>query len=110
MTAAAPSESEHVALAEVIDELCFLRQVKGFLTPPIDHNIVIGEDYEGAVKMATNRFSSGRTRHVDVKRHIVHDVVESHGLVLQFSVAGKNDIQGDLVPVRYDGTSAALST
>ena len=27
--------------------------------------------------MATNRFSSRRTRHVDVKHHIVRDVVES---------------------------------
>ena len=27
--------------------------------------------------MATNRFSSRRTRHVDVKHHIVRDAVES---------------------------------
>ena len=33
-----------------------------------------------------------------------------HGFVLQFAVAGKNDIQGGLVPVRYGGASAELST
>ena len=44
MTAAALSESEYVTLAEVVNELRFLRPVKGFLTPPIDDNIIIRED------------------------------------------------------------------
>ena len=43
VTAAASSESEYVALAEVVNEIRFLRQVKGFLTPPIDDNIIIRE-------------------------------------------------------------------
>ena len=107
VTAAASSESEYVVLAEVVDELRFLRRVKGFLTPPIDHNIVIREDDEEAIKMATNRFSSRRTRHLDVKRHIVRDVVESHGLVLQFSVAGKNDIQD--FGITYGGTPGSCT-
>ena len=64
------------ALAEVINELRFLPQVKGFLTPLID-NTIIREDNEGAIKMATNRFSSRRTRYVDVKHHVVRDAVES---------------------------------
>ena len=47
------------------------------MTPLIDDNIIIREDNDGAIKMATNRFSSRRTRHVDVKRHIVRDAVKS---------------------------------
>ena len=77
VTAAASSESENVALAEVVNELRFLRQVKDFLTPPIDGNIVVRKYNEGAVKMATSHFSSRRTRHVDMKHHIVRDAVES---------------------------------
>ena len=49
VTAAASSESEYVALAEVVNELRFLRQVRGFLTQPIDDNIVVREDNEGAI-------------------------------------------------------------
>ena len=77
MTATASSGSKYKALAEVVIELRFLRQVKGFLTPPIDDNIMIREDNERAIKMATNRFSSRRTRHVDVKHHIVRDAVDN---------------------------------
>ena len=77
VTATASSESEYVELAEVVNELSFLRHVKGFLTPPIDDNNIIGEDNERAIKIATNRYSSRCTRHVDVKHHIVRDAVES---------------------------------
>ena len=76
VTAAATSESEYVALAEVVNELRFLRQVKAFMMPPLDLNIYIHEDNEGAIKMASNRFSSRRTRHVDIKHHVVRDAVD----------------------------------
>ena len=75
-TAAASSEAEYVALSEIVNEIRFLRQVKEFMAPPIDTDIQIHEDNEGAIKMAKNRFSSKRTRHVDVKHHIVRDTVE----------------------------------
>ena len=74
--AASSSESENVALAEVINGLRFLRQVKGFLTPSIDDNIVVREDNEGAIKMVTNRLSSRHTRYVDVKHHHVNSGVQ----------------------------------
>ena len=89
MTAAASSESEYVALAEVVNELRLLRQVKGFLTPPIDDNIIIREDNEGAIKMATNHFSSRRMRHVDVKRHNIRDAVESGIVRIHYVKSGE---------------------
>ena len=89
MTAAASSESEYVALAEAVNMLCFLRQVKGFLTPPIDDNIITREDNKGAIKMAANRFSSRRARHVDVKHHIVRDAVESGIVRIHYVKSGE---------------------
>ena len=77
VAAAASSESVYVALAEVGNELRFLRKVKGFLALATDDNITIWKDNEGAIKMATNRFSRRRTRHVDVKNHTARDAVES---------------------------------
>ena len=89
VTAAASSESEYVALAEVVNELRFLRHVKGLLTSPIDDNIVVREDNEGAIKMATNRFSSRRTRHVDVKYHIVRDAMKSGVVQIHYVRSGE---------------------
>ena len=89
MTVTALSEPAYVALAEVVNELRFLRLVKGFLTPPIDDNIIIREDNEGAIKMATNRSSSRRTRHVDVKHYIVRDTVESGIVRIHYVKSGE---------------------
>ena len=89
VAAAASSESEYVALSEFVNELRFLRQVKGFLTPPNDDNVIIREYNEGAIKMATNCFRSRRTRHVDVKRHIVRDTVESGILRIYYVKSGE---------------------
>ena len=58
MNAAASSESEYVALADVVNELRFLRQVIGFFTPPID-DIIIREDKEEAIKRATTVSAAG---------------------------------------------------
>ena len=88
VTTAASSESEYVALAEVVNQLRFLRQAKGFLTPPIDDHIMIREDNEGAIKIATNGFSSRRTRHVDVKHHIVRDAVDSGMVRIHYVKSG----------------------
>ena len=52
ITATATSELEYVTLAEIVNELRFLRQVKAFMVPPIDYNIRVHEDNEGAIKMA----------------------------------------------------------
>ena len=38
------------------------------------------EDNQGAMKMANNKHSRRRTRHIDVKHHIVRDAAEE-GLV-----------------------------
>ena len=46
------------------------------MIPPIDTRILIHEDNEGAVKMAKTRFSSRRTRHVDMKHHVIRNVID----------------------------------
>ena len=63
--------------------------MKGFLTPPIDDNITIREDDEGAIKMATDRFNSRHTKHVDVKYHIVRDGVENGMVRMHYAKSGK---------------------
>ena len=62
------------------NKLRFFRQVKGFLTPLIDDNIVIREDNEGTIKMA---------RHVDVKHSIVRDTVERGVVRIHYVKSGE---------------------
>ena len=78
------------------NEVIFLRQAKDFLPSPIDDNIIIRGDNERATKMTTNRFSSRRTRHVDVKHHIVRDAVESGVVQTHYVKSGEQQHNGVL--------------
>ena len=91
-----------MALAKVVTELRFLRQGKSFSAPPTADNIMIREDNEGAIKMAINRFSSRRTRHVDVKHHIVRDAVES--VVVRIHYVKSGEQHADMLTKRWTST------
>ena len=96
VTASASSESEYVALAEILNETKFLLQVQEFIMPTLRScTISIMEDNQGAIKMANNKYSSRRTRHIDVKHHIVRDAVEE-GLVRIVYVRGEEQHAGIL--------------
>ena len=70
-----------MALAEIVNETKFLHQVQEFIMPTLRScTISIMEDNQGAIKMTNNKHSSRRTRHIDVKHHIVRDAVEK-GLI-----------------------------
>ena len=58
--------------AEVVKKVIFLRQVQEFMEPSMRvgaRNVF--EDNEGAIKLATNKHASRRTKHIDVKHHLV---------------------------------------
>ena len=103
ITATATSESEYVALAEIVFELRFLRQVKTFMVPPIDYNIRVHEDNEGAIKMADNRFSSRRRRHIDVKHHMVRDAVD--GGIIRVEYVKSRELHAEVLTKAIDAKS-----
>ena len=70
-----------MALPEIVNVTKFLRQMQEFTMSTLGScTISIMEDNQGAIKMANNRHSSRRTRHIDDKLYIVRDAVED-GLV-----------------------------
>ena len=103
ITATATSESEYVAQAEIVNELRFLRQVKAFMVPPIEYNIHVHEDSEGAIKMSENRFSSRRTIHIDVKHHMVRDAVD--GGIIRVEYVKSREQHADVLTKAIDAKS-----
>lgn len=50
--------------------------MQGFILPELkSYAITIREDSKGAIKLANNKYSSCRTRHIEVKHHIVLDTI-----------------------------------
>ena len=78
VTASGTSEAENVALSQVVKEVLFLRQVQEFMEPSMRVGAVnVFEDNEGAIKLATNKHASRRTKHIDAKRHLVRDASDA---------------------------------
>ena len=78
VTASGTSEAEYVALSEVVKEVLFLRQVQEFMEPSMRVGAVnVFEDNEGAIKLATNKHASRRTKDINVKHHLVRDASDA---------------------------------
>ena len=78
VTASGTSEAEYVALSEVVKEVLFLRQVQKFMKPSMRVGAVnVFEDNEGAIKLATKKHASRRTKYIDVKHHLVRDASDA---------------------------------
>ena len=66
-----------MAMSEIVKEVLFLRQVQAFIMPALESNPVdIVEDNHGVLKIASNRHSSKRTRHIDIKHYLIRDAVD----------------------------------
>ena len=78
VTASGTSEAEYVALSELVKEVLFLRQVQEFMEPSMKVGAMnVFDDNEGTIKLATNKHASRRTKHIDVKHHLVRDASDA---------------------------------
>ena len=78
MTASGTSEAEYVSLSEVVKEVICLRQVHEFMEPSMRVGAVnVFENNERAIKLATNKHASHRSKHIVVKHHLVRDASDA---------------------------------
>ena len=78
VTASGTSEAEYVALSEVVKKVLFLRQVQEFMELSMRiEGVNVFEYNEGAIKLATNQHASRRTKHIDLKHHLVKDASDA---------------------------------
>ena len=69
------TEAEYVALADVIKEVLFLRQVWRFMLPDAGMSCIpVFEDNEGAVQLARNPITNSNSKHIDARHHFVGDL------------------------------------
>ena len=89
VTASGTSEAEYVALSKVVKEVLFLRQVQEFMEPSMGVGAVnVLEDNEGAIKLATNKHASRRTKHIDVKYHQARDASDARKVRVTYVRSG----------------------
>ena len=80
------SEAEYVAMAQGAKTALFTKAVLDFLQPELaNETIYLFEDNQGAIAIAENPISGGRTKHIDVRYHFTGELVERKVLNIQYT-------------------------
>ena len=78
------SEAEYVGMGDGVKEALFVNGLLVFLRPS-DKNgeIQLLEDNEGAIALAENPLSSGNSKHIDIKHHVLRSLTEDGVLAIK---------------------------
>ena len=80
------SEAEYVAMAQGAKTALFTKAVLDFLQLELANGTIdLFEDYQGAITIAENPISGGRTKHIDVRYHFIRELVERKVLNIQYT-------------------------
>ena len=75
----------------MVKEVLFLRQVQEFMEPSMRVGAVnVFEDNEGTIKLATNTHANRRTKHIDVKHHLVRDASDARNVKSSIREVGRS--------------------
>ena len=94
-------EVEYVVILEIAKEALFLRQKQACIlsareSDPAD----IVQDNQGAIKMANNRYSSKRTKYINIKYHPIRDTVDEG--IVRVTYVNAKDQHADMLTKPLD--------
>ncbi|TID30419.1 hypothetical protein CANINC_000997 [Pichia inconspicua] len=76
------SEAEYMALGEAVKETLWLKQLLTQIGMKFQKPVVINEDNQGAIALASHPSNHGRTKHIDIKYHFIRDHVAKKDCVI----------------------------
>ncbi|CAN0472463.1 unnamed protein product, partial [Discosporangium mesarthrocarpum] len=77
------SEAEYVAMGECVKEFLFVRNVLNFMQPMYGMpSVYVLEDNKGAIDLAKNPLSSGKTKHIEIRHHFIRNLVADKEIVI----------------------------
>ena len=83
------TEAEYIALAELCQELLWVRRL--LISLGIDIGIIhVHVDNQSAIAMAENESSSRRTKHIDVKFHFIKNLIQGKFVQLNYTPSAEN--------------------
>ena len=78
------AEAEYVALSSAVQEAMWLQRVLEEVGVRQHKPVLIKEDNQSAIAIATNPESHDKTKHIDIRHHFVRDLVEKGAIRLEY--------------------------
>lgn len=78
-------EAEYIALAEAAKECVWIKKLHKEIFPKsADEAVIIYEDNQSAIKLAENPIHTNRSKHIDVRYHVIREYVKNNVITLQY--------------------------
>ena len=84
------AEAEYYALTEAAKEVKFVVQLLQSMGVTVQTPVTVYVDNIGAIYMADNEVSSGRTKHIDIRHHFIREMVMDEFLKIKFVRSEQN--------------------
>ena len=84
MVTLSTAEAEYVALSTAAQEAVWLRQLLKDFKVPLEQPTLIKEDNQGAMAIARNPVSHGRTKHIDIRYHFIREAIQERKIFLEY--------------------------
>ena len=78
------TEAEYVTCSQAATELEFVQQILESMGVNVQLPMTVFVDNTGAIELAQNWSTSGRTKHINVRFHYLHELVEQGTMALKF--------------------------
>ena len=85
------TESENMALSEVVKELKFIVQLLQTMNIEVELPITVHVDNVGAIWLSNNRTTSDRSKHINIRRSFVKEYQEDGKIIIKFVKSEENE-------------------
>jgi hypothetical protein len=85
------TEAEYIALSEITEEIMFVKQVLETIGTGLKVPIIVKIDNLGAIYLSKNHSLVQRTKHIDIRRYFVRELVEQGIIKTEFVGTDDND-------------------
>jgi hypothetical protein len=94
-------EAEYVALSEVVKEILFVIHLFLEFKIQVDYPIKIWEDNDACIQLAKDPVFRDRAKHIEVRYHLVRDLVEDSTVSVEYVETSKQMANGFTKPVDH---------
>jgi Reverse transcriptase (RNA-dependent DNA polymerase) len=94
------TEAEYVAMSSCAMEMMFIKQVVESITFEVKLPMILYCDNAGAIDLARNFSTGGRTKHIDVRHHYLRELIDQGYIKVEF--VGTADNVSDIFKPKWD--------
>ena len=84
VVAQSSAEAEYIALAEAAKESIWLRKFQTNFKMEIKNPVIIYEDNQSTIQIASNPIHSKKTKHIDVQYHAIRDYIKNNQIKVKY--------------------------